>query len=102
MDSIVDLTKPIEATSTVKILEPMPELIDTVVAKKDVLKNGVYSTFYASGELFSKEFYNEGLLDSNYTSYYKNGKKYKERVLDNGVIVKQTVQYSDVGIRQSV
>ena len=102
LDSIVDLTKPIEVTSVVSILEPMPELIDTVVAKKDVLKNGVYSTFYASGELYSKEFYKEGLLDSNYTSYYKNGKKYKERVLDNGVIIKQTVQYSDVGIRQSV
>ena len=53
LDSIVDLTKPIEVTSTVKILQPMPEIIDTVVAKKDVLKNGVYSTFYAYRYLFT-------------------------------------------------
>lgn len=102
LDSVVDLNKPIEVSSIVKVLEPIPDIIDTVVAQKDVLRNGVYSTFYSSGELYSKEFYNEGLLDSNYVSYYKNGKKYKERFLDNGVLVKQTVQYSDIGIRQSV
>ena len=102
LDSVVDLNKPIEVSSIVKVLEPIPDIIDTVVAQKDVLRNGVYSTFYSTGELYSKEFYNEGLLDSNYVSYYKNGKKYKERFLDNGVLVKQTVQYSDIGIRQSV
>ena len=102
LDSVVDLNKPIEVSSIVKVLEPIPDIIDTVVAQKDVLRNGVYSTFYSTGELYSKEFYNDGLLDSNYVSYYKNGKKYKERFLDNGVLVKQTVQYSDIGIRQSV
>jgi len=102
LDSVVDLNKPIEVSSIVRVLEPIPDIIDTVVAQKDVLRNGVYSTFYSTGELYSKEFYKEGLLDSNYASYYKNGKKYKERFLDNGVLVKQTVQYSDIGIRQSV
>ena len=102
LDSVVDLNKPIEVSSIVRVLEPIPDIIDTVVAQKDVLRNGVYSTFYSTGELYSKEFYKEGLLDSNYVSYYKNGKKYKERFLDNGVLVKQTIQYSDIGIRQSV
>jgi len=102
LDSVIDLNKPIEVSSIVGVLELIPDIIDTVVAQKDVLRNGIYSTFYSTGELFSKEFYKEGLLDSNYASYYKNGKKYKERFLDNGVLVKQTVQYSDIGIRQSV
>ena len=102
LDSIVDLNKPVEVSSIVKVLDPIPDIIDTMVVKKDILRNGVFSTFYSTGELYSKQYFKEGLLDSNYISYYKNGKKYKERFLDDGVMVKQTIQYSDIGIRQSV
>jgi antitoxin component YwqK of YwqJK toxin-antitoxin module len=102
LDSVVDLNKPVQISSIIKVLEAIPDIIKTVITQKDVQANGVYRTFYSTGELYSKEIYNGGLLDSNYVSYYKNGKKYKERFLDNGVIVKQTIQYSDIGIRQSV
>ena len=44
----------------------------------NVRRNGLWKSFYKTGELWSETYYKDGYLDSITTAYYKNGKvRYK-------------------------